>query len=355
MAKISFLGDIALVGRYPDHAAGNRNPFADLEPTLSSSDFVAGNLECLAAGDEGENDLKRPRLKTTVAALDLLKPLHIEMVTLAHNHVYDNLHDGFVKTTGFLRRNHIDFLGAGESPQQAETPIIKEISGLRFGFFNYVSDDTNPNLPGNARVCLNRFDEEKIIADIKKIKKEVDFIILLLHWGGKMEGAAYPDFEQIHMGRRLIDGGADLIVSHHSHTLQPYEVYKGKYIFYSLGNFCCDDYIFEGKLRKLDRRRRTRSIILEVDFSKTGYTVNPVPLRNDETIIKIDPAVSRVLRRRNALFAVMKKNRWLWWCYRFYFKRLFPVFRFIFGGGRPLSEKIRAVKFKKIKKFFSHK
>lgn len=355
MIKFSFLGDIAFVGGYMDLAAQKMNPFSNIQDILSSSDQVIGNLECLAQGDEGENELKKPRLKTTIEALSYLKVLNVCLVGLAHNHVYDNLYDGFEKTTRFLRQNEIEYWGAGETPEEAAPYIIKQVGDLRFGLFNYAAGDTNPNLPAQAKVFLNWFDEEKTIARIKEIRRAVDYVILYLHWGGEMEGGYYPAYEQFRTARCLIDAGADLIVGHHSHTLQPYEIYKGKYIFYSLGNFCYDDYIFEGKLRKLDRKRRTKSVILNVFFSKGGYSVEFIPIHNDEKYIKINPAVLRVLKRRNLMFSIMKRNNWLWKSYHIYFLYIFPVFRFIFGKGRPLKDKLQSVSIGKIRKFWSKK
>ncbi|MEZ5146693.1 MAG: CapA family protein [Bacteroidales bacterium] len=72
------------------------------------------------------------------------------------------------------------------------------------------------------------------------------------------------------MGRRLIDAGADLIIGHHSHTVQPFEIYKGKYIFYSLGNF-----VFQiiGLMENFIRCRKERKITNVVDVQFTRITI----------------------------------------------------------------------------------
>ncbi len=57
------------------------------------------------------------------------------------------------------------------------------------------------------------------------MRNKVDYIIVYPHWGGKMEGALLPDKELIPIAHKIIDAGADIIIGHHSHTIQPYEIY----------------------------------------------------------------------------------------------------------------------------------
>ena len=115
---ITFLGDISLNDKYNYLYKNGEKPFESLKDILFGSDFVVGNLECLAKGDKGENLLKRPRLKTNLETLNYLKDLNLGLALLAHNHTYDNLEDGFLKTINFLKGNSIAYIGAGLS--QAE-------------------------------------------------------------------------------------------------------------------------------------------------------------------------------------------------------------------------------------------
>ena len=100
--RIAFLGDISFNDAYNDLYERGVDPFLKISPTLADCDMVVGNLECLSEGDQGENLLKKPRLKAKTATLNYLKSLNISAVTLAHNHVYDNLEDGFTRTISFL-------------------------------------------------------------------------------------------------------------------------------------------------------------------------------------------------------------------------------------------------------------
>ena len=79
---------------------------------------------------------------------------------------------------------------------------------------------------------------EKILQEgIEKLKEEgTDIILACCHWG--IEREYYPEDYQKKLGRKCIDWGADLVIGHHPHVLQGIEEYQGKYIVYSLGNFC---------------------------------------------------------------------------------------------------------------------
>ncbi len=340
--KISFLGDIALVGKYNDLYKSGINPFKELEKDLSDSDFVVGNLECLAEGDKGENLLKRPRLKTKLETLNYIKKLNISAVSLAHNHVYDNLDDGFDKTIKFLNDNDIKYLGAGYSDDAAEKPLYLEKDGIRICFLNYVTQDTNPNLPDNCPIKLNWFDEEKIRIDILKYRNDSNFVVLLLHWGGDYEGHNYPNPKQSDMGKRLIDYGADLIIGHHSHTFQPYEIYKGKYIFHSLGNFCFADWESDGKMNYLWKKNSFESAIIKVNFNKQKYSINFIPIYNSNLIITKQNNLFKKFSIRTKKYRIIKNN---WNIYKILLKIQF-FFEFILNPKMSLKEKV--IRFKKV-------
>jgi hypothetical protein len=327
MVSIAFLGDVSFNDDYIRFFQKGMNPFETIQPIFESKDFVIGNLECIVRGDSGENLLKKPRLSTTVETLNYLRLLKINIVSLAHNHVYDHLEDGFLKTTAFLFENNIRYIGASLNKPDAEKPLIIIKKGIRIGLLNYITPDTNPCMPLDATVFLNHFRFEKTINDIKLLKGETDQIVLLLHWGGRVEGGLFPDFNQPDIARQLIDAGADLIIGHHSHTLQPFEIYKSKYIFYSLGNFCFDDYLFDGKKHALPLRQKI-STVVSVDFNKSDYFVDFSFFMNRKTtFIKTD--YFRKLQMRNKLFKILTRSLFLWNVYYYHKIYVLPFILFI--------------------------
>lgn len=350
--KISFLGDIALNGRYPDLYKNGDNPFESLTPLFREKDFVVGNLESMAKGSEGENLLKAPRLTTTTETLHYLNDIHLDVACIANNHVYDHLYDGFCKTVQFFEKNSIQYMGAGQSETDALKPVILEKNGIRIGLLNYVTADTNPNLPEDAKISLNYFTEEKAEQDILKLKTEVDHLVISLHWGGRVEGGLYPDFDQPGIARRLIDHGADLIVGHHSHTFQPYEVYKGKYIFYSLGNFCFSDYSFEGKYHPLWDNRRI-SGILNVNFRPSDYEVNLDFYYN--YINRFESLKNYSVQRQNRWFRLIIRRKLFWHIYYFKLKYLQPLLQFLSRDDLSRNEKMSRIRGALRKKIFNDK
>jgi hypothetical protein len=323
MADISFIGDIGLNDEYIHLKGEGVNPFKLLDFQLKASDLVVGNLECVMKGNQGENLLKRPRISTTADTLLYLKEMNLGIVSLATNHVYDNLEDGFQKTIEFLGKQQIDFLGAGINRDDASRRIIRTIDELSFCFLNYITPDTNPSLPDDAGITLNEFVEERCFADLRNAS-DYDYRIVLMHWGGRFEGGLYPDYSQIGLGQKLIDHGADLIIGHHSHTLQPYELYKGRYIFYSLGNFCFADIHFDGKVRKMTSKRERESIIVNVSFNKNSYAVKLVPFRNEKLILHLRKNVLIKLGFRNVCWRVLK-IKGFWMIYKLWFKQIRPL------------------------------
>jgi len=320
--KITFLGDIALNNNYIELYRTNINPFIGVENILKSNDYVIGNLECMLEGEQGENELKKPRLTTKRETLNYLKYMHLNVACLAHNHVYDHLEDGFRKTISFLKQNEIMYLGAGLTKGEVSRPIILEKDGLKIGILNYVTRDTNPNLPQNAGVLLNTFEIEKCKNDINIIKSEVNHVVLSLHWGGRVEGGLYPDWDQPKLARHLIDVGADIIIGHHSHTFQPYEIYKGKYIFYSLGNFCFSDYYFDGQFYPLSKRRNLTGLI-HVNFYKTGYYINNYFYRNKGD--HFQEKKNYPIKFHNWIYKLLIKKKPFWNIYFFYLKNILPA------------------------------
>jgi len=351
MATISFLGDISLNNKYNYLYKNREKPFDKIKNFLHKSDLVIGNLECMAKGKQGENLLKKPRLKTNTETLNYLKDLNISLVTLAHNHIYDNLLDGYNSTVQFLDKNNIMHLGSGLSEKDAKEPILKEICGIMFCFLNYVTHDTNPSLPTNAEVYLNWFDEIKVIKDVKKYKNQVDYIILLLHWGGKLEGGYYPDFNQPEIAHHLIDAGVDLIVGGHSHTLQPYQIYKGKYIFYSLGNFCFSDIHSDGIIKEIDQKKRTESIVLSIFFNKNSCSVEMIPISSKNLYLEFDGMVLEKYKKRIFYFRIIKKIKILWEIYYLKCRYIDTTIFYFLGNDRKFFERLKLLNFGRIKRF----
>ncbi len=345
LMSIIFLGDISLNDNYIELYKRGEKPFEEISNILNNSDLVVGNLECFSDSQEGENLLKKPRLKTKLETLNYLKDINLGLACLANNHFYDNLEEGFKKTIDFLSYNNINYIGASINGSEGQ-PFIFEKNGISIAILNYVSKDTNPNLPDDAKVRPNWFYLKKVEEDLTKLKDNVDYIIVYPHWGGKMEGAKLPDRELIPIAHKIIDAGADLIIGHHSHTIQPYEIYKGKYIFYSLGNFCFSDVITDGIVSYLDRKRGLKGVIVLVEFTQNYHYIQPFIISlADNKIIFLNK-----LPKYTKIDNYFLKNR-LWGFYVYYEKKIYPIYRFLFHSGQPIVNQICKIKLSKIIKY----
>jgi len=349
--SISFLGDISFNDEYVSLFNQNINPFEMVFPILSKQDFVIGNLECMAKGDNGYNAEKKPRLTTTVETLEYLKKIPINITCLAHNHVYDHLESGFEKTTNYLCENNINYIGASLEQGFESKPIIIEKNGIKIGFLNYVTPDTNPKIPLNSKVFLNLFNFEKAISDISLLKNKCNQIVLLMHWGGRVEGGYYPDWQQPGLAHKLIDSGADLIIGSHTHTVQPLEIYKQKHIFYSLGNFCFADVHSDGKIKEIEWGKATDSMILNVEFTKQSYTIDLITTSCKNLHVKIDSVVKQKWQKRQQIYKIVNSFKFLWNLYFFKHTKIDPLIFFFFGNNHHFFSQLSTINLQKIVNF----
>jgi poly-gamma-glutamate synthesis protein (capsule biosynthesis protein) len=153
---------------------------------------------------------------------DRLKSIGVNIVTIANNHSYDCMLDGYESTKKYLKNSGLEYIGEKEYEKSF---VIKEIAGKKVAFVGM--DETIQPIP------LSGFYEV-----VRKLKIENDLVVVNIHWGTEYE--LRNNETQKLIAHQLIDNGADVIFGHHPHVVQNIEVYKGKAIFYSLGNFVFD-------------------------------------------------------------------------------------------------------------------
>lgn len=348
--RIAFLGDVSLNDEYRDLARAGADLFGEVTSLLAAHDLVVGNLEAVCAGEDGELWSKKPRLRTDPETLERLRDLHLGVATLAHNHAYDHLGSGLRQTTACLDRLGIAHLGAGLSPTAAAAPLRRAFGGQSFLFFNYVDGSTNPKLPPDAEVSLNDFQLARAVREIRAARGTADWIIVLLHWGGASEEADYPHPQQRREARELAAAGADLIVGHHPHTLQPEERFGRTPVFYSLGNFCFADVVCDGKVWEIDRERNARSIILSATFAPGNLTVESIPIRNRNHRIVLDDSFWPAVERSRRFFPLF----WHPATYAVHAARVRYLDRlrfYFFGNGRNFWRQLRRLDPGKIGRF----
>lgn len=210
--------------------------FGDVEALMKNADFTMINLEC--ALTDSENAIKKfgPNLKAHPLCADALKAFGVTDVALSNNHVFDFGIEGLQDTLENLRRVGLSYTGVGENDTLSRKPHILEKLGKKVGIINVCEHEYTYALPD--RMGANPFDPFITMQDICALKKQTDFVIVLYH-GGK-EHCHYPSPRLRKLCRAMVDFGADVVVTQHSHCIGCYERYKSGQIIYGQGNlhFC---------------------------------------------------------------------------------------------------------------------
>jgi len=156
-------------------------------------------------------------------------------VCLANNHIMDYGEEGLLDTLTALHAEGIGCFGAGSLADRCRNPLLLSVDGQRLALLGYVCPTTHPILASAGASGAARLDLERIAADLGAARAGgAERIVVQLHWGEEDVGLPRP--ADVGKARRIIDMGADLIIGHHSHCIQAFEVYRGRHIFYGLGN-----------------------------------------------------------------------------------------------------------------------
>lgn len=209
-------------------------PIQGVLPLTAKSDISFCNLECPVS----EKGRIRGCFRADPIYIESIKRLGIDIVSVANNHAFDASEEGFVETLKNLEKSKIIYVGGGTNLTSAKAPRFFKIKGMKIAFLAYAEFTDNgfyDEIPEEEAPGIMPFYPPEIINDIKNVKKECDILILSLHWG--IANNQYINKKAIKYAHQFIDAGADVIVGHHSHLSKGIEIYKGKPIFYSLGNF----------------------------------------------------------------------------------------------------------------------
>lgn len=294
---LMFGGDVALSNSFTD-MVGKDYPwaFAKLDE-YRQADLAMVNLENPLTRSTIGGDLgKRFKFKADPETVKVLTEGGVDLVNLANNHTMDYEGPGLVETLETLDKAGIHHVGAGRGLTEARRPEIIEVKGQRIAYLGYYEADLHAALDGKPGT--NPRDNQRIAEDIKALRNQVDWIIVNYHWG--VELADYPGDWQIDLARFTIDQGADLVVGHHPHVLQGAEIYKGRPIVYSLGNF-----IFGGNARsdydtavlKVSLKGRKMKVeFLPVEVRK--YQARVVKGEQGEKILKHVEQISSIFDRQ---------------------------------------------------------
>lgn len=237
------VGDIMLsrgvAGEIRKNSADPGHPFSGIKNCLKSGDIVFGNLENPVTPGR-EIMLPERILRADPSVVLALQEAGFTILSLANNHLPDFGTRGLLDTFWYLEQAGLSYVGAGKTEKEAFAAKYIEIKGLKIAFLAFCDHILVPEayLAGAGRPGVAYLDPEKVRATVREARDKADIVVVSLHAGTEYEPA--PDLAQTRFAHLAVDAGADLVLGHHPHVLQKVEEYKGKYIFYSLGNFVFD-------------------------------------------------------------------------------------------------------------------
>ncbi len=262
--------------------------FRNVKEILEAADLTVVTFEgTLTTADRNRDKLNNDFLfRAPPEYVRLLTDNGVEAVSLENNHVLDMGADGLAETKQVLT-------GAGVAYASEDEPAIVERSGVKIGLLAYQTfDNQYPRL------------YEKVPADIAALRAEgCALVIVNYHWGAEKD--YYPNENQQKLGKLTIDSGADLVVGHHSHRINPIEEYNGHLIAYSLGNFSfagnnkpsdMSTFILQARFRVKDGKATPAGFLIIPSriSSRTDYNdFAPTPYQKQENI----ESVLSVLRK----------------------------------------------------------
>ena len=265
---------------------------------LRGADLFFGNLEA-AVTDRGRptEAKERPQFKSDERMFLAYTYAGLDACGLANNHSMNYGPEGLLRTIELLDAAGIAHAGGGRDYDEAHQPGVLERKGNRIAFLSYSSVFVPPfaatterggiaavsvatayqpqprvvEVPGSPpiiRTFADPNDAAAMTEDVRKAKQAGNVVVVSWHWGlsPATGGAGQMVGYQEEMAHAAVDAGADLVIGHHPHMLHPIEVYKGKAIFYSLGNFAFD--LFYGRKQTT---ALARCIIRDGAIQEVGY------------------------------------------------------------------------------------
>ncbi|MBO4851120.1 MAG: CapA family protein [Prevotella sp.] len=227
---INRVKDLASQGRYEEVLGETKTLFADY-------DYRLVNVECPMAPEGAKPIVKcGPNLSCDEQSLKMVAWAGFDCACLANNHFYDYGDEGVKATLKTLKQLGLDYVGGGADLQEAGTTLYKKIGGETLALINCTEHESS--IATKQSAGSNPFDPIEQYHAILEARQKADYVVVITHGGVEHYDHPTPRMRQAY--RFFIEVGADAVVNHHQHCFCGYEYYKGKPIFYGLGNFCFD-------------------------------------------------------------------------------------------------------------------
>ncbi len=249
--KVSFVGcgdNITYVGNIRDAEynaiKGGRQynfkpTFEKVAPKIAEADIAFINQETLMCGEGYEISFYPCFNSPQDLGYDLVE-LGFDVVGIANNHMLDKGSDGLAETIKFWKNQDVLMIGGYENEADFSNIRVMEKNGIKIAFLSYTYGTNGITKNPASPLVIPYIEDEVIKRQIEAAKSVSDFIMVSIHWGD--EGQFMYNDEQKRVGQLIADAGADAIIGHHPHVIQPIEWLTGAsgnktLCVYSLGNF----------------------------------------------------------------------------------------------------------------------
>lgn len=241
---------------------------------IRSVDYFAVNEEFPFSSRGTKAADKQYTFRLAPEKVSILQEMGIDAVTLANNHALDYGTDALLDTCDVLDGAGILHTGAGKDLDAAKQPVVFEKNGQKVALIgatrvipesNWAATNGHPGMLSSYEVSV-----EPLLSQIAECHAQGEKVVVLIHWG--IERDETPQEYQRALAKCYIDAGADLVIGSHPHVLQGIEYYKGKPIFYSLGNFVFGSSIPKTMLVQAEFENDSLNLKLIPGTSSGGYT-----------------------------------------------------------------------------------
>lgn len=287
---LTFVGDImmdrSVRGKVEKYFDNDYRALFENTAYLRDADIAFANLEgSVATG--GHNVGSRFSFRMNPVSLVALRDAGFDIVSFANNHVGDYAKAGFEESLTHLKENNILYAGAGENYAAVTTPTIIDVRGMKVGFL--ATTDVGPNWLKATETApgILLASDPNLATIVATAKESVDVMVVSFHWGNEYSPA---NAHQEKIAHAVIDAGADIVVGHHPHVMQKVEIYNGKLIFYSLGNFIFDQYFsphtMHGMIAHVSIDPETKALTTTQEVSELSKQYVPqIPIPYDPSML----------------------------------------------------------------------
>lgn len=282
--QMLFVGDVMLGRLVNDFLKTHPSdyPWGDTLSIFRSADVRVCNLECVIS-DRGTPWSITPKAfhyRTDAKNVAVLQAGSLDVVSLANNHILDFEASALADCLETLDRGEIKHAGAGNDIVEATRRATLTVQGTTIGFIAFTDNEPDweatLDRPGvfYVPVEVNNERAKRLFNLVQETKKEVDLLLVSAHWGPNWGYRPQP--EHIPFSHALVEAGADVIFGHSCHVFQGVELYRGRPILYSCGDFV-DDYAVD----EVERNDQSFIFLVTIEGARlTGLELIPTVIRN---------------------------------------------------------------------------